>query len=148
MSGRYVVEYKNLREGYDFPEVLGIKVVEKGGIILLDVLHKRSYISITDEVGYDKEGSYLSVKWSKWFDRNTLEEVSQEIVNCEGYSSWERYEDVSCTVKLYTGVRGGFACYSESTEDRHYINFIPYSLLRFGGMEFDCLGFVREYSLD
>lgn len=146
--GRYKIEYKNLREEYRFPEILGIKIVERGGIILLDILHKRGYISITDEVGYDKEGSYLSVSWSRWYDRKTFEEVPQEVVNCEGYSSWDRFDDVSCTVKLYTGVRGRFACYSESTEDRHYINFIPYSLLRFDGDGFNCLGCFREYSLD
>lgn len=132
------VEYVN----YDktlyktFPRVSSCKLYSKNGILNLRFITSSQISNLTEDVGYDELGKYISIDFGRWYNTKNNEPIYDSDFLLLNEQDTYFYEYVSCSIKIY--VDGDYrCCFNNELNGFITVSLIPYKMLNFSETESD-----------
>lgn len=135
---RVSVEYINFdpKLHQEFPVILRCKVYSKLDIINVELEGDRLLNDLTDDIGYDIGGKYVSLSTGQWHNIETGKFISNDDFYDLNEEETYMYDYVSFLIKIYTKFDYR-ACYQNDFDRKIKVSFIPFEKVNFSSNDSD-----------
>lgn len=119
-----------------FPTIKKCEVYSKNGIINVSIVGSLIFNNISDDIGYDNLGRYISITIGQWHHIETGKYLSEEDFFELNEQETYLYDYVYVLIKIYT--KNNYrSCYHNDFDKKVIISFIPYDILNFSSKDSD-----------